>query len=86
MVRDNRNDSAYIFGAIYPMRGVGAAIITPGGNIEMMNLHLVEISSQVAQCAVCVLICDGAGWHKAGGRLQIPDNIVLLPLPPLVPN
>lgn len=28
MVRDNRYDSAYIFGAICPQRGVGAAIIT----------------------------------------------------------
>jgi transposase len=32
MVRDNRHDSAYIFGAICPERGVGAAIITPSAN------------------------------------------------------
>ena len=29
MVRDNRHDTAYIFGAICPQRGVGAAMITP---------------------------------------------------------
>jgi hypothetical protein len=29
MVRDNRHDSTYIFGAICPNRGVGAAIIAP---------------------------------------------------------
>lgn len=28
MVRDNRHDTAYIFGAICPARGVGAAVIT----------------------------------------------------------
>ncbi|MEJ0049506.1 MAG: transposase [Rhodospirillales bacterium] len=42
MVRDNRHDSAYIFGAICPQRGVGAAMITPAANTEMMNLHLVD--------------------------------------------
>jgi hypothetical protein len=29
MIRDNRHDSAYIFGAICPDRAVGAAIIAP---------------------------------------------------------
>ena len=86
MVRDNRHDSAYIFGAICPARGVGAAIITPAANTEMMNLHLAEISTQVAHGAICVLLCDGAGWHQRGERLIIPDNIVLLPLPPYSPE
>ncbi len=81
MVRDNRRDSAYILGAICPVRGVGAAIITPGANTEMMNLHLAEISTQVTQGAICVLLCDGAGWHQPGERLITPDNIVPLPLP-----
>ena len=48
MVRDNRHDTAYIFGAICPARGIGAAIITPTVNTEGMNLHLQEISTQVA--------------------------------------
>ncbi len=86
MVRDNRHDSAYIFGAICPARGVGAAIITPSANTEMMNLHLAEISTQIAQGAICVLLCDGAGWHQQGERLNIPDNIVLMPLPAYSPE
>ncbi len=40
MVRDNRHDSAYMFGAICPARGTGAAIITPNATTEMMNHHL----------------------------------------------
>ena len=40
MVRDNRHCSAYIFGAICPQRGVGAAMLLPAANTEMMNLHL----------------------------------------------
>lgn len=86
MVRDNRHDSAYIFGAICPSRGVGAAMITPAANTEMMNLHLAEISPQVTAGAMAVLICDGAGWHQIGGALVVPNNIVLLHLPPYSPE
>ncbi len=86
MVRDNRHESAYIFGAICPQRGVGAAMITPAANTEMMNLHLEEISTQVAEGAIAVLTCDGAGWHQLGGGLKVLDNIVLLHLPPYSPE
>ena len=86
MVRDNRHDTAYIFGAICPARGVGAAVITPAANTECMNLHLAEISTQVAKGSVAALVCDGAGWHQRGGKLTLPDNIVLVPLPPYSPE
>ena len=86
MVRDNRHASAYLFGAICPDRAVGAAIIMPGVNAEAMSEHLAEISTQVAPGAQAVLICDGAGWYQTGGRLRVPDNITLLPLPPYSPE
>ena len=86
MVRDNRHASAYLFGAICPDRAVGAAIIMPGVNAEAMSEHLAEISTQVAPGAQAVLLCDGAGWHQTGGRLRVPDNITLLPLPPYSPE
>jgi hypothetical protein len=86
MVRDNCHDSAYIFGAICPQRGVGAAMIKPAANTKMIDgkrpsiLHLAEISTQVAAGARAVLTCDGAGWHQTGGALIVADNIVLLHL------
>jgi len=86
MVRDNRHDSAYLFGAICHARAVGAAIIMPSINTEAMNEHLREISTQVMPGAHAVLVCDGAGWHKPGKRLRMPDNITLLPLPPYSPE
>lgn len=85
-MRDNRHDSAYLFGAICPDRAVGAAIIMPGVNSEAMAEHLREISSQVAPGAHAVLVCDGAGWHQPGERLPVPDNITLLPLPSYAPE
>jgi hypothetical protein len=86
MVRDNRHDTAYLFGAVCPARAVGAAVITPAANAEAMNLHLAEISEQVAPGAIAVLVCDGAAWHQTGGELKLPGNVVLLHLPPYSPE
>src|SRR5215217_8160932 len=81
MVRDNRHSSAYLFGAICPARGVGAAVTTPVVNVAAMNAHLAEISTQVAPGAHAVLLLDRAGWHQRGKRLCVPANITLLDLP-----
>lgn len=51
-----------------------------------MNLHLQEISTQVSPGAHAVLSVDGAGWHRTGGELKLPDNISLLVLPPYSPE
>ncbi len=32
------------------------------------------------------MICDGAGWHQRASEIELPDNIVLLPLPPYAPE
>jgi len=86
MVRDHRHDNAYLFGAICPERRVGAAIITSAVNTECMSLHLAEISASVAPGSIAAVICDGAGWHARGGALQVPDHVVLVPLPPYAPE
>jgi len=83
---DQRYASAYLFGAVCPARGVGAALVLPSANIEAMNLHLAEISAQIAPGAHAVLTLDGAGWHRPGGKLKLPNNISLLPLPPYSPE
>jgi hypothetical protein len=85
-VRDNRHDSAYLFGAVCQARAVGAAVIMPAANSEAMNQHLAEISSQLSPGAHAVLVCDSAGWHQRGKRLHVPENITLLPLPAYSPE
>ena len=85
-VRDNRHDSAYLFGAICPARAVGAAIVMPLVSSEAMTQHLAEIATQVSVGAHAVLVCDGAGWHQSGERLIVPDTITLLRLPPYAPE
>ena len=78
--RDQRYDWAYLFGAVCPARGVGAALVLPTVNTEAMNLHLTEISALVSPGAHAVVTLDGAGWHQTGGKLKLPHNISLLPL------
>ncbi len=83
---DQRYTSAYLFGAVCPARGVGAALVLPGVNTAAMNLHLAEVSAQVTPGAHAVITLDGAGWHRPGGALIVPDNISLLALPPYSPE
>jgi DDE superfamily endonuclease len=82
---DQRTASTYIFGAICPKDGKGAALVLPRCNTEAMNLHLAEIATQIAPGAHAVLILDQAGWHLSG-RLVAPPNITLVPLPPKCPE
>jgi hypothetical protein len=84
-LRDRRYEWTYLFGAICPERRTGAAIIMPEVNVAAMNEHLAEISRRVSVGAMALLVLDGAGWHRSP-RLKLPDNIVLLPLPPYAPE
>ena len=58
----------------------------PHADGEAMNLHLIEIARCVTSGHHAVVVLDGAGWHQAGGKLQVPDNISLLHLPPYSPE
>ena len=82
---DQRRASAYIFGAVCPERGTGAAVILPRANAESMNLHLKEVSLCVTPGAHAVVLLDGAGWHIAND-LEVPENITLFPIPPYSPE
>lgn len=84
-VHDQRTKWAYIFGAICPKRGVGAGLVMPYADTPAMQVHLEEISEAVAPGAHAVLVLDQAGWHMSA-KLQIPDNITLVPLPPRSPE
>jgi hypothetical protein len=84
-VRDTRYQWAYIFGAVCPGRGVGAALVLPRANTRAMNLHLAEIAANVSHGAHALVILDGAGWHR-GNDLVVPPNITLLTLPPYAPE
>jgi hypothetical protein len=82
---DQRTQSTYLFGAVCPEHGTGAALVLPFCNTEAMQLHLDEIAARVSAGAHAIVILDQAGWHGAKG-LKIPRNLSLLPLPPRAPE
>jgi hypothetical protein len=83
--QDQRTASTYIFGAICPKDGKGAALVLPRCNIAAMNLHLAEIAIAVAPGAHAALVLDQADWHLSD-KLIVPPNITLVPLPPKCPE
>jgi transposase len=82
---DQRYENAYLFGAICPARGKGAALALPFADTAAMQLHLDEISRHVAKGAHAALLLDRAGWHTTG-KLNIPKNITPILLPSRSPE
>jgi len=82
---DQRYGNTYLFGAICPQRGTGAALVLPKANTEAMQMHLEEISKQVAHKAHAVVLMDRAGWHSTG-KLIVPRNLTIILLPSKSPE
>lgn len=82
---DQRYESAYVFGAICPGRGIGAAIVMPRADTGAMQEHLDEIARHVAEGSHAVILMDRASWHTTD-RLRVPQNISILFLPPKSPE
>ncbi len=82
---DQRYQNAYLFGAICPKRGTGAALMLPWANAKTMQLHLDEISKMVARRAHGVVLMDRAGWHTTA-KLNVPKNLTIILLPSRSPE
>lgn len=57
----------------------------PKANTHAMQLHLDEISCEVAKGAHGVVLMDRAGWHTTG-KLNVPRNISIILLPSRSPE
>ena len=82
---DQGYQNAYLFGAICPAKGKGAALLLPEANAQAMQTHLDEISRKVASNAHAALLMDRAGWHTTT-RLKVPSNITVILLPSRAPE
>ena len=78
---DHRYGYVYLFGAACAERMLAVGHIADRANTA--NEHLA--SASVRPGNHCVLVLDGAGWHKSK-ELEIPENITLLLLPPYSPE
>lgn len=57
----------------------------PNANTRTMQLHLDEISRNVAAKAHAVVLMDRAGWHSTD-RLKLPRNLTIILLPSRSPE
>jgi transposase len=60
--------------------------VLPDADKHAMTLHLAEIGRTVTPGAHAVVIVDGAGWHRTGGKLKLPGNVSTLTLPSYSPE
>ena len=82
---DQRYTNAYLFGAICPMGAKGAALMLPFANTAAMQMHLEEISCNVAAKAHGVVLMDRAWWHSTD-QLKVPKNLTIILLPSRSPE
>src|SRR5215211_8341561 len=85
-VRQQGFASAHLFGAVCPERGAGVALVLPEVSTAAMGVFLAELSRAVPAGTHAGLVLDGAGWHVSEGRLAVPANLTLIPLPPYSPE
>jgi len=60
------------------------SLILPFANTEMMNIFLKQVSEDFSDYFILMLV-DQAGWHISQ-KLQLPENIRLIKLPPRSPE
>jgi hypothetical protein len=70
--------------AVSPKDGRLVSLVMPWVDSEVMSIFLSHTAQEFPD-DLCVLIFDGAGWHRAND-LRIPKNMVLIPLPPYSPE
>lgn len=74
----------YAYVAVCPQDGQMSSMILPWVDTGLMSLFLAQTAAQFPD-EHCVMILDGAGWHKAHD-LVVPSNMTLVPLPPYSPE
>ena len=57
----------------------------PFANTHTMQMHLDEISCNVAAKAHGVVLMDRAGWHRSD-KLKVPKNLTIILLPSRSPE
>jgi len=83
--QDQRTASTYIFGAICPKEGKGAALVIPWCSTDAIAEHLAAIVDKVEPGRHAALLLDQAGWHMST-HLAVPEKVTLIPLPPKCPE
>jgi hypothetical protein len=84
VARQTIREYIYAYSAVAPQTGDCFSMIAPYCNTEAMNCFLQQLAAQYSHYRI-VLILDKAGWHISR-NIQLPDNLVLMHLPPYSPE
>ena len=74
----------YAVTAVSPFEGKIFSLVLPWVDAEGMSIFLMH-TAKTFEGEYCIMILDGAGWHRANA-LRVPPSIRLLPLPPYSPE
>ena len=77
-------DYYWLYAAIEPCTGQACWLEMPGLNADNFQAFLQHFS-QAYRDSLNLLVLDGASAHRAQ-RLELPDNVLLMPLPPYCPE
>lgn len=84
-VKQTRYQWVYLYAAVEPATGASVALQAPHVNTGTMSVFLKMLSEDLGPADHAVLVMDQAGWHVSR-RLEVPDNITILLLPPYSPE
>lgn len=76
--------STYLFGAFSPITGDSLQLILPSCNGDNFQIFLDTLSNQNPE-EFKIMVLDNGAFHKAN-KLNIPENIALVFLPPYSPE
>ncbi len=76
---------SYVFASVHPESGTFHALILPTANLKTMQLYLDDFAASLPEDVIALLVLDGATWHRSP-KLEVPDNLRLLFLPPYTPE
>lgn len=74
-----------MFGAACPQTGQTVGLLAPYINTDSVNAFFGEFGKEVHPDVHVILIWDRAGFHTSE-KINVPDNVTLVPLPPYSPQ
>jgi len=75
----------YIFGAVCPERDAAVALVAPAVGTSAMISHLQDISKNIPEGKIAIIILDRASWHTTS-KLNVFSNIFFIKLPAASPE
>jgi hypothetical protein len=80
-VRQTKYEWLYVIGAVCPASGESVGLLSPVINSDIVNLFIRQFAKEVSHAVHILLVWDQAGFHTSK-KLNIPENMTILPLPP----